>query len=65
LKGTAQTNHSHYTVYLCRPYFNPFAFGASATLRIMKSDHGFAPLFLKLRAAADYSQRKIALAGDA
>jgi hypothetical protein len=51
-------------LYLCRHSFNPFAFGTSATLRIMKSDHGFALLFLKPRAAADYSKRKIALAGD-
>jgi hypothetical protein len=64
LKGSTQANPMSCTVYLCRPYFNPFAFGTTAILRIMESDHEFALLFLKLQAAADYSQRKVSLAGD-
>lgn len=63
LKGTSQAPMSC-TVYLCSHSFNPIAFGASAFPRIMRSDHGFALLFRKPRAAADHPERKIALAGD-
>jgi len=64
LKGTSQANPMSCDLYPCRYSFNPFAFGASATLSITESDHGFALPFLKPRAAPDHSQRKIALAGD-